>query len=111
MIPLGTPTYDWVTTMPRSIYQIYLAETDIDNTPGDSLGTDTSTYPYNGSRYFNSITHAERNYFEHAAATPGWPGMKNVTIGSKTYPAAHYLIDYLKIWDMPADAKITPFPH
>jgi hypothetical protein len=97
--------------MPRSIYQIYLAETDIDNTPWDSLGTDTTTYAYNGARYFNSITHAERKYFEHAAATAGWPGMKEVHIGGKTYPAAHYLIDYVKIWDVPKEVKITDRPQ
>jgi hypothetical protein len=37
--------------------------------------------------------------------------MKNVTIGSKTYPAAHYLFDYVKVWDVPKDVKITDRPQ
>jgi hypothetical protein len=54
-----------------------------------------------------SILDIERAYFEHAAATSGWPGFRDV--GGKH--AAHHLVDYVRIWDVPADVKIPNFPH
>jgi hypothetical protein len=56
-----------------------------------------------------SILATQQAYFEHAAArtTPLWPGFRNV--GGK--PAAHQLVDYVRIWDVPADVKIPNFPH
>ncbi len=48
--------------------------------------------------------------FMHAAAN-NWPGFRDVTIGGKTYYAAHRLIDYVRFWDVPADVKIPNYPH
>jgi hypothetical protein len=54
----------------------------------------------------------ERKYFEsHATDTVKNPGCWDVTIDGKTYHAAHHLIDYVKIWDVPKDVKIPNFPQ
>ncbi len=50
----------------------------------------------------------ERQYFETHL---GNPGFKDVTIGGKTYHAAHHLLDYVKVWDVPADMKISGYPQ
>jgi len=51
-----------------------------------------------------SSGHAERKFFEQYDTTCSgcWPDVYG-------HPAAHHLVDYVKIWDMPADAKIQPF--
>ena len=96
LVPPGDPHYDWVTTMPRSLAGIWPAQTDFDLDGNDSFGT----HP-------GSVTYQERKYFEHAATTPGWPGFGNVD----GKPAAHHMIDYVKVWDVPADVKIPNLPH
>ncbi|MDP4198803.1 MAG: hypothetical protein Q8922_02415 [Bacteroidota bacterium] len=55
-----------------------------------------------------SILATQRAYFEHAAArtTPIWPGFRDV--GGK--PAAHHLVDYVRIWDVPPDVQVSNFP-
>ena len=95
LVPPGDPHYDWVTTMPRGLAGIWPAETDFD---GGSIADmfDTTTTAYQ-----------ERKYFEHAASVPGWPGFSNVN----GKPAAHYLVDYIKVWDVPKNVFIPNLPH
>ncbi|HWF43184.1 MAG TPA: hypothetical protein VG537_00945 [Candidatus Kapabacteria bacterium] len=110
LIPPGNPFYDWASFIPRSPVGIHPAEAEIDgNANGyDLFGKDTTTFVYKGVRYWNSITGQERQYFDQH---PHNPGMWDVTIGGKTYHAAHHLIDYVRIWDVPADVKIPDFPR
>jgi hypothetical protein len=85
-IPIGNKEYDLATTIERCPEQILLAETDLDNedTVGLSQDIDTSSR----SR-----------------------GCWDVTIGGVTYHAAHDRVDYVKVWDVPADCKIEGFPQ
>ena len=101
LIPAGSPYYDWITTLPRTPIDILPAETDIDYDLSDPFGTDTS----HGSGWYglSSITNVERRYFEHALSIPGWPGVWD--------GAAHHLIDYIKVWDVPKDVIIPNLPH
>jgi hypothetical protein len=86
LIPPGNKFYDWACTYARNELNVHPAEMDID---GGSSGI------------------SERNFFEQydTSCSGCWP----VTIGGVTYPAAHHLVDYMRIWDMPADAKIQPY--
>ena len=101
LIPVGSPYYDWITTLPRAPIDILPAETDIDYDLNDPFGVDTS----HGSGWYglSSITNVERRYFEHALSVPGWPGVWG--------GAAHHLIDYIKVWDVPKDVIIPDLPH
>jgi fatty acid desaturase len=54
-------------------------------------------------------SYLERTYFETATSTPSWPGCWDVTIGGRTYHAAHHLLDYVKIWDLPQGPLVRPF--
>jgi hypothetical protein len=88
LIPKGDPRYDYVTTVPRTPMGIFsLAEIGMDR--------DSATYAM------------EKAYFEsHVDTCLGcWPN----TIGGT--PAAHHMIDYMKIWDLPSDAKLPDFPY
>ena len=96
LIPVNNKQYDRISKFTRNCTYFYPAEFDIDLTPGDTLGTNPT-----------SRTYMERNYFETHLSNPG---MRPVTIGGVTYNAAHHLIDYIKIWDVPADVKISGFP-
>ena len=54
----------------------------------------------------------ERKYFEsHATDTVKNPGCWDVTIDGKTYHAAHHLLDYVKVFDVPKDVIIPAYPH
>ncbi len=110
LIPFGSPYYDWITTLPRTLTDIRPAEIDIDppsNTHTDPFGTDTTTTTWMGITTDNSITYQERKYFEHAASIPGWPGFE--TVDGKQ--VAHHMIDYIKVWDVPKDVIIPDLPH
>ena len=102
----------WV---PRSPVGIHPAEIDIDDdkrpdgTIIDPFGMDTTTFFNEGVQYWNSITGRERQWFD-AHDTNRAMGCWDVTIGGKTYHAAHHLIDYVKIWDLPSDITAPPFP-
>jgi hypothetical protein len=99
LVPPGNPYYDRATQIPRSPPNIFPSEMDMGN-PSDPFGLDT------GSEMYTC-----RKYFEHAAAASSWPGFWPVSVGGHTYPAAHLLLDYIKMWDVPADVKIPDFPH
>jgi hypothetical protein len=107
LVPKGNPYYDWISTMPRSLASIRPAEVDMDANSNnfDLYGTDdTVAYTYDGVTFYKSINYQERHYFETHTGNPGfWP------VDGK--PAAHHLIDYIKVWDVPADVKIPDLPH
>lgn len=111
LIPPGSPYYDWVSKTPRSPLCLRPAETDIDWNGGpnstmlDSLGTnDTIANIDHGDTAYKSATYASRHYFETHPHNPGfWD------VGGK--PAAHHLLDYVKVWDVPADMKISGYPQ
>jgi hypothetical protein len=106
LIPVGNRSYNWASRIPRSpvnihpiTFEIHLGGYDSLNVSyTDSLGTHPGT-----------ITYVERKYFEAHDTT--CPGCWKVKIGGKWYPAAHHLVDYFKVWNMPADAKISQYPH
>jgi hypothetical protein len=89
MIPVGDPAYGL--NLPRAPLDFYLGEFDLN---ADSAGLSQ-----------------QQAYFEHAASVPGWPGFAPVTIGGVTYPAAHELIDYVRVWDIPNDVTVPNFPR
>jgi hypothetical protein len=99
LIPPGNPYYDWISTLPRTLTNILPAEIDIDynSQNPDPFGADTS-HNVNGWYGLNSLTYVERKYFEHALAASSWPGVWG--------GAAHHLIDYIKVWDVPKDVQI-----
>ena len=89
MIPPGDPHYDWVSTCPRGEQLIYPSEIDMD---GDNTYT---------------LSNLERKFFEQYDTTAS--GCWDVIIGGKTYHAAHHLIDYVKVWDVPKEMQIPDF--
>lgn len=105
MVPPSSKFFGVVSNIRRSPVSIFPAECDIDNSHNDPFGVDSSKNWWGG---YNSDSYVERKYFE---AHPHNPGLWDVTIGGKTYHAAHHLIDYVKIWDVPADVKVAPFPN
>ena len=83
MIPVGDIRYDYMSTYPRVPEGMYIGELDIDGGPG------YATYgPYA----------TEKAFFQSNVATA--PGCWN--------NAAHDLIDYVKIWDLPAGYSVPP---
>ena len=97
LVPPSSPYYDWISQLPRSLVNIRPAEVDIDYGSNDPFGTVPG-----------SITYQERHYFETHLSNPGfW----DVTIGGKTYHAAHHLIDYVKVFDVPKDVYIPNYPN
>jgi hypothetical protein len=82
----SAPQYDYVSKMPRTPMGIYsLAEIGMDG--------DSATYAM------------EKAYFEANSAT--CQGCWDVN----GQHAAHHLVDYVKIWDVPSDIIIPKFPH
>ncbi len=94
LVPRGNKYYDWVTTEPRIPASIYPAELDVDfGNSTDSLGVVPG-----------SASYIERQYFMAHTSNPGfWP-----VYGQ---PAAHHLLDYVKVWDVPKDVIIPGYPH
>lgn len=106
LVPIGSPYYDWIAKLPRSLAGIHPVTMDIDKSPNDPYGRDTATEDWgDGKIHYSSITHAERKYFEdHGADCPGCKDVNGQHV-------AHTRIDYFKIWDVPADVKISGFPQ
>ena len=100
LIPPGNKFYDWAGTFARNEVHMHPAEFDYDGYNPSGQHDPFGTVP-GGSGYI------ERKFFEQydTSCSGCWP----VTIGGITYPAAHHLLDYVKVWDMPADTKIQPF--
>jgi hypothetical protein len=108
MIPNWIPEYGF--NLDRSPLDLRIGEFDI-NGGNDPFGLDTTFaywLPDTITKHYNSITYAEKRYFE---THPNNPGFRPVTIGGKTYPAAHNLIDYVRVWDVPKDVIIPNYPH
>ena len=59
-----------------------------------------------------SMTFIQRHFFEaHDSTCQGCWDIEIPPGSGHWYPAAHHLVDYFKIWDMPADIKVRPYPH
>lgn len=84
LIPQGDIRYDYVTKFFRSPLHIQPAEIDFD---GDQVAGEIASF----QTYDTSRSHG------------GW----NVN----GHPAAHHLVDYVKVWDVPSDMKLPDFPH
>ncbi len=120
LIPRGDPYYDWAWTTPRSPIDIHLPELDLDfstytNASGatvtDTLGQDSSTSTYKGVTYYNSIAYAIRSYFEHHGdSCEGCWDVEEPPGSGRWLHAAHHLVDYIKVWDVPADVQIPKYP-
>jgi hypothetical protein len=106
MVPPGNHFSNWIAAMPRGTLDLLPAELLMDLSGTDTLGTDTS-HRSGGWWGMNSLTYVERQSFEHAASIPGWAGFWPVN----GRPTAHHLLDYIKVWDVPADVIIPNFPH
>jgi hypothetical protein len=79
---------DWITTLPRFTPEVDFGQMTLD-------GLDSAEMAW----LISNIT---------STTTPGcWP----VTVGGISYPAAHTLIDYVKIYDIPDDVQVSGFPH
>ena len=90
LVPRSSIYYDWAGTESRSPTVLRPAEVDLDG-------------------YWNDTTSngwEERKYFEaHASDCLGcWPDANG-------HPAAHHMLDYVKVWDIPKDVKIPDYPH
>jgi hypothetical protein len=88
MLPPGNPYFDWAARTPRGPEPLQPAEFFIES---------VSDPRYAG----------EKAFFEAHDTTCS--GCKDITIGGHTYHAAHQKVDYVKIWDVPADVKIPNF--
>ena len=95
MVPPGNAYYDWVGTMSRSATEIHPAQFD--------LPSDTDVF----GRTPGSAMYQVRAYFEHAASQVSWPGFE--TFDGKR--AAHHMLDYVKVWDVPKNVFIPTYPH
>ncbi len=107
LVPRNSPYYDWISQLPRSLALIRPAEIDMDVNSNnyDPYGMDdTVAYTYDGLTFYKSITYQERHYFETHLMNPGFENVDG-------QPVAHHLIDYVKVWDVPADVKIPDLPH
>ncbi len=106
LIPPGNPYYDWITTQPRSMLTIHPGEFDMDNNSknADPFGGDDTSGYWMGWLGYNSITYEERHYFETHPHNPGCWDVNG-------QHAAHHLLDYVKVWDVPKDVKIPDYPH
>ncbi|HET6401371.1 MAG TPA: hypothetical protein VFH95_08225 [Candidatus Kapabacteria bacterium] len=90
LVPPGSPYFDWVGTLARGAALIRPAEFDGDDVVSQPSGVATE----------------ELKYFEQYDTTLGH-GFWDV----HGQHAAHHLLDYVKVWDVPADVKIPPFPQ
>jgi hypothetical protein len=88
LIPTTDKHANWITTLPRF-------------TPEVSFGQMT----------LDALDSAEWSWLISHIALTSTPGCWPVTVGGVSYPAAHTLIDYVRIYDIPADVQVCGFPH
>ncbi len=86
MIPPGSPGYPF--TLDREPLDVPLGEFDL------------------ASDQTSALFQEQKQYFENHTSNPGF---RDVTIGVKTYHAAHELIDYVRVWDIPKDVSVPNF--
>jgi hypothetical protein len=89
-LPVGNRFYNWPNKIPRGPEYFRPAEW-IMNPSNNPLIADS----------------ASKAFFEEYDTTCS--GCGDVTIGGHTYHAAHQMVDYIRIWDVPADVKIPNF--
>jgi hypothetical protein len=91
LIPPTDKHADWITTLPRFTPEVDFGQMTLD-------GLDSTEIAW-------LITHVD------TTSTPGcWPVQVPPGTGP-WYPAAHTLIDYVKIYDIPDDVKVSRFPN
>jgi hypothetical protein len=103
LIPPSYPQHDCITKLPRAPMDAYVGEFDIDGSyTDDPLGT----HP-------GSITYQERKYFEWADTmlSHGCWDVQIPPVTGPSYHAAHHLIDYIDILDLPQGMKVPEYPH
>jgi hypothetical protein len=100
LVPTNTPYYDWASKIMRSPVNIHPAEFDIDLDTNDRFGVVPGTSTYN-----------ERHYFETHLGNPGFWDVDIPPGSGHWYHAAHHLVDYVKIWDVPTSMKISGYPQ
>ena len=94
LIPPGSPFFDYASTMARGGENLI---------PGEFDDEDLLATPKNAGDYY--VAAPVLSYFlKHINTnTPGfWP--------VDGQPAAHLLIDYVKVWDVPKDVIVPAFP-
>jgi hypothetical protein len=107
LIPLNNPFHNKIADIPRNATYLDPAEVGIHV---DKRGDGSMIDPLGVT--LGSATYAERQYFEsHATGTVKNPGCWDVIIDGIPYHAAHHLVDYVKIWDVPKDVKVPNFPQ
>ena len=102
----------------RHATYIYPGEFEIHKST-DSLGLLPDTVDcHDGGIHYKSVTYQERTYFEHISTKLDSEkralGVWNVEVppgSTKWYSAAHHLIDYVKIYDVPKNVQIPNFPQ
>jgi hypothetical protein len=100
LIPTENTAYDFITKIQRFPTYIYPAQFEIDRDPTDTLGTTPGT-----------VTYRQRQYFETHLTNPGMWDVEIPPHSGHWYHAAHHLIDYVKVWDVPASTKIADYPQ
>ena len=98
LIPRGNKYYDIISQEPRSPANLIPAEFDGDLDPKDPFGIKPN---YTGQ-------YEREFFFAHVSDTT--EGFGDVMINGKTYHAAHHLLDYVKVFDVPKDVTISGYP-
>ena len=106
LVPRNDPEYDVVTQLGRGAFNFWIGQFDLDNNDdlSDPFGEKDSVDSHGN---YTSRTYAQRRDFELHAAAPSWPGFWPY----RGQPAAHDLIDYVCVWDVPSGSEITKYPH
>jgi hypothetical protein len=89
-LPVGNRFYNWPNNIPRG--------------PENFRPAEWIMNPSNNPYIADPVSKA---FFEEYDTTCS--GCGDVTIGGRTYHAAHQKVDYVRIWDVPADVKIPNF--
>ncbi|HZK75430.1 MAG TPA: hypothetical protein VFD13_00855 [Candidatus Kapabacteria bacterium] len=90
LVPRSSPCYDWASQQARSPSVLLPSQFDI------NLSTSNPFAP-----------NFDRQFFEAHVNDTGhgcWPDKYG-------HPAAHHLLDYVKVWDVPKDVIIPNYPH
>ena len=102
LVPPGSQYYDYATNYVRTRMALLPGEFDIDlDSYIDSLEV---SHVDSLGQVPGTLTNKERTYFEaHVNDCAGcWPDKNG-------HPAAHHRLDYIKIWDVPSDMKISDY--
>ncbi len=112
LVPNTNPYYDFANSLPRGMVAINPAETDIDVGIKDTFArNDTVAWVSGGVTYYKSITYEEYHYFDTHPYNPGCWDVEIPPGSGHWVHAAHHLIDYVKVWDVPKDVIIPNYPQ